>query len=146
MRWNQLFACVVVATASLFMCQTASAQVQYGDWKPTPGGNYSRKCTFPGGGHQYIMCFPQKPDWVYWYNPKKQVYWCCCPTKRNPYFNNDVLAGKDQFLKAITPTGNIQTTVFPANANFNAGKTTAKDIDGSDVDLGCPPSDLPPGV
>lgn len=122
-------------------------QVNYGPWMRTGKGNYYRKCTFPQGGQQLLILFPSKPQWVYWYNQEKQVYWCCCPTIKHPDYGDDVQAGKDLFLMATRKTNDIETCEFPEDAgpNFRSG-ATAKDRDGSDVDLGCPPPELPPGV
>lgn len=109
---------------------------------------YYKKCTFPHGGYQYVCYYPDKPSWVYWYNPDKQVYWCACPTVKNTYWGADVKKGKDLFLYAGTPAKSIKDCDFPDpgndGGNFHLGKT--KDKDGSDVELGCPPPDLPPDL
>lgn len=138
----------------LVLTTSASAEVKYSSWKKTNLGNHYRRCTFPNGGYQYLFLFKAKPEWVYWYNPQKKVYWSCCPTKKHPDYKDEVLAQKDLFLIAIVKANDIEQCKFPEakpgpggspSPNFKKG-ATAKDRDGSDVDLGCPPSDLPPGV
>jgi hypothetical protein len=105
---------------------------------------YYKKCSFPGGGYQYIIYYVEKPEWIYWYNPVKQVCWCACPTVKHPQWGRDVAAGKDLFLMATDKQRDPRDTTFPSDngANFKTG-ATAKDNDGSDVNLGCPPTDLP---
>ena len=127
--------------------RSASAQVDYGPWQQTARGNYYRVCMFPAGGHQLLILFPSKPQWVYWYNPDKQVYWCCCPTIKHPSFGSDAANGVDQFLMATTKSNKIEDTEFPDDAGPNfKSNAKAKDKNGQDVTLGCPPPDLPPGV
>jgi hypothetical protein len=125
---------------------TALATVTYGDWNfNQPKGYYYRVCSFPAGAYQYVIYYPSKPNWVYWYNPAKSVFWCACPTANHPKWGGKITAGEDLFLMADTKSGDIATTVFPDagddGANFVSG--TATDKDGSTVDLGCPPTDLP---
>lgn len=115
------------------------------DWSYNQQKNYYyKRCSFPAGGYQYIICYPDKPEWIYWYNPAKQVCWCACPTIRHPKWGDDVAAGKDLFLMATDKAKDPRDTTFPndTGANFKSG-ATAKDLDGSDVPLGCPPTDLP---
>lgn len=120
-------------------------QVTYGDWQRTDRGNYIRSCTLPGGARQYLCLSPGKPEWVYWYNPATQQFWCACPTTRHPDFGGQIAAGRDLFLMATRKAGTIDDTVFPDNAgaNFKQG-VSAKDADGTSVPLGCPPTDFPP--
>jgi hypothetical protein len=115
-------------------------------WSYNPGKDYYyKKCTFPAGGYQYIIYYKSKPNWLYWYNPEKQVFWCACPTVNHPRWGNDIRNGKDLFLMADVKAGEIEDARFPAagddGANFTTG--SAKDKDGSSVALGCPPPDLP---
>jgi hypothetical protein len=115
-------------------------------WSYNTGkGYYYKKCAFPAGGYQYIIFYKSKPNWLYWYNPEKQVYWCACPTINHPQWGNDIQNGKDLFLMASVKAGNLEDARFPSagedGANFTTG--SAKDKDGSTVTLGCPPSDLP---
>jgi hypothetical protein len=144
---KNLCAWFFVITANLLLTGTASAQVHYGRWQKTEKGNFYRVCRFPEGGYQYLVLFVEKPQWVYWYNPVSEVYWCCCPTIRHPKFADDVRAGKDQFLMATTKAKDIKDAEFPEDVspNFKSG-AKAKDHDGSAVDLGCPPPDLPPAL
>lgn len=124
----------------------ALASVSYGDWQfNQPKDYYYRVCSFPAGGYQYVIYYPTKPNWVYWYNPVKNVFWCACPTVNHPRWGQGIANGKDLFLLASTKAGDIGNTVFPDagddGANFVTG--TATDKDGATVELGCPPTDLP---
>lgn len=146
--WNGQFVRLVDDNAGIDRPPApAGGNVTYGEWKKTERGNYYRVCYFPRGGYQYLILFPQKPEWVYWYNPTNNVYWCCCPTVRHPRFGEDIAKGRDLFLMATEKAANIDDTRFPEDPspNFKSG-ATAKDKDGSIVDLGCPPPDLPPGI
>ncbi len=126
----------------------ARGQVRYGAWQFNDAkGYYFRTCTFPAGGSQYLILYPKKPQWVYWFNPNGPtgpVFWSACPTVRHPQFGDAIRNGKDLFLMATTKGATIDQTEFPDDAGANLkGEAQAKDRDGSTVDLGCPPSDLP---
>jgi hypothetical protein len=145
-RWNgTLIQPVAVGGGGDELAQVGGGVVYDRDWSYNAGkGYYYKKCSFPAGGYQYIIFYSQKPQWIYWYNPVKEVCWCACPTVKHPTFGDDVAAGKDLFLMAKDKARDPRDTTFPdANgANFQVG-ATAKDRDGSDVNLGCPPTDLP---
>ena len=130
-----------------FTASPAFAQVDYAPWKKTEKGNYYRVCKFPKGEYQYLILFKDKPKWVYWYNQKADKFWSCCPTIKHPKWGEDAAAGKDRFLIAIVKAAKIEDCKFPEDdgPNFKPG-ATAKDKDGSTVNLGCPPPDLPDGV
>ena len=126
----------------------ASAQdVTYGPWRENKEkGYYYRECKFPKGGYQYLIYYKVKPEWVYWYNPKKEVFWSVCPTSRHPVFGDRIKKGEDLFLIATHKDKKLSNTQFALNPNlmdFNQKPTTAEDADGSTVKLGCPPDDLP---
>jgi hypothetical protein len=108
-------------------------------------GYFYKKCSFPAGGYQYLVYYKEKPNWVYWYNPATEVFWCACPTVNHPKWGEDIKNGKDLFLMASKKAKNLEDAEFPSagddGANFKKGK--AKDKDGSSVDLSCPPPDLP---
>lgn len=123
-----------------------NGDVSYTSWKYNPEKNYYySKCKFPAGGYQYVIYKKSKPYWVYWYNPQKKVYWCACPTKYHPTWGDEIRRGEDLFLMASVKSSSIEGCTFPSvgtnKSKFKAGKAT--DDDGSTVDLGCPPSDLP---
>jgi hypothetical protein len=108
-------------------------------------GYHYKKCSFPAGGYQYITVYAEKTQWLYWYNPVKEVCWCACPTVKHPLWGRDIAAGEDLFLMAKDKARDPRETTFPDGndgANFKIG-ASAKDKDGSDVTLGCPPADLP---
>lgn len=138
--WNGRF-------VSLLQPTGGGGAVTYGPWQYNQQkAYYYRKCAFPAGGYQYVIYYKNtKPNWVYWYNPDKQVYWCACPTSSHPKWGNAIKQGKDLFLVADKKARDVEDCDFPNpgddGANFTKGRT--KDKDGSDVDLGCPPDDLP---
>lgn len=146
--WNGRFAQLVQSNGgSTAQPGSSGGSVTYGNWKRTERGNYYRVCYFPRGGYQYLILFPQKPEWVYWYNPSSNVYWCCCPTVRHPRYGSAIAGGRDLFLMATTKAGDIEDAEFPNDPGPNfKSSASAKDKDGSSVTLGCPPPDLPSGI
>lgn len=145
-------ACMVICLATFVWGAFplhAAAQVRYDKkWSYNKGKDYYyKKCSFPKGGYQYIIFYQAKPEFIYWYNPVTEVCWCCCPTVKNPVYGDAVKKGKDLFLMADKKAKDPKDAKFPdANdANFKKGaaKAKAKDKDGSEVDLSCPPPDLP---
>lgn len=139
---------IVAARPAQGGANAAQGQVRYGPWQFNDAkGYYFRVCSFPAGGQQYLILYPNKPQWVYWFNPSAAngpVFWCACPTIRHPEFGADARNGKDQFLMAKTKGRTIDATTFPEDVgpNIKSG-AKAKDKDGSEVDLGCPPPALP---
>jgi hypothetical protein len=140
-----LLGCGLVALV-LAVPVTANAQdVTYdSQWSYNSGKEYYyKRCYFPSGAHQYLVCYPQKRDWVYWFNPQTRKFWAACPTTSHPQWGDQVKNGADLFLMATKKSGNIQDCRFPDpgpdGANFQSG--TATDTDGSQVALGCPPTD-----
>jgi hypothetical protein len=128
------------------LLQGGGGAVTYSKWTYHPDKDYYYcKCSFPAGGYQYVIYYKTKPNWVYWFNPDKNVFWCACPTVNHPRWGNAISNGQDLFLLADTKARHVEDCEFPDpgddGANFTKGK--AKDKDGSDVDLGCPPTDLP---
>ncbi len=119
----------------------------YSAWArhPAKGYNY-RTCQLPSGGCQYLISYPDNPNWIYWYNPSSKVFWCACPTVNHPDYGCQIRSGQDLFLMASSKSSTINNTVFPDpghnGANFKPS-TTAKDADGTTVALNSPPTDLP---
>lgn len=147
MRRVGLRLCALVFGLVLVSAAPATAQVKYGPWEKTAEGNFFRRCTFPAGGHQYLILVKDNPQWVFWFNPETQVFWCACPTVRHPEFAKDVKEGKDQFLMAIKKSNALSKVEFPPEPGKNfKPNATAKDRNGKSVDLSCPPIDLPPGI
>jgi hypothetical protein len=143
-NWRGQFAGLLQTGTGGGAAAGGGANVVYGNWEYNGQKNYYyRKCSFPAGGHQYVIYFKNKPNWIFWYNPDKEVYWCECPTVNHPQWGQSVRNGKDLFLVATTKARNIEDCVFPDDnaGNFVNGK--AIDKDGSEVSLGCPPPDLP---
>jgi len=63
----------------------------YGPWTRSvnPGCHYrvyysKPKPTSPTYHMQRVYYYESKPEWMYFYNPESQKYWCCCPTTNNP--------------------------------------------------------------
>lgn len=147
MRRVGLRLCALVFGLVLVSAAPATAQVKYGPWEKTAEGNFFRRCTFPAGGHQYLILVKDNPQWVFWFNPETQVFWCACPTVRHPDFARDVKEGKKQFLMAIKKASALGQVEFPAEAGKNFKATArVKDKDGTTVELTPPPSDLPAGL
>jgi hypothetical protein len=123
-----------------------SGQVTYDrQWSYNPQKDYYyKKCSFSGGGHQYLIWCEDIPEWIFWYNPVKEVCWCACPTRLHPRWGRDIANGKDLFLLAIDKARSPRDTRLADDTpgNLKSG-LTAKNAQGDDVALGCPPSDLP---
>lgn len=146
-NWRGTFQRIVRPVDSTPVKVTGGGQVVYDEtWSYNDNrGYYYKRCTFPAGGYQYLIYYKSKPSWVYWYNPVSEVYWCACPTVRHSKWGNNIRNGEDLFLIATTKAREIEDTEFPDEgddgANFRKG--SAKDKDGSTVNLNCPPPDLP---
>ena len=119
----------------------------FGPWSSIPGKTYfARRCSFPGGGYQYLIFYPENPNWVYWYNPTVKVFWCACPTINHPICGNAVQNGQEFFLMASSKGSTVENTQFSDpginGANFKPS-AQAKDQDGSIVNIDSVPDDLP---
>ena len=137
--------CLALALAFAIPSTANAAEVEYSSWKYNQEKGYHyKKATFPEGGYQYLLYKPDKPGWVYWYNPKKSQVWCACPTKKNKDYGDKIRAGGCLYLKAMSPGKDIESTKFapPNNQNMKS-QMSVKDEDGSDVNLDAPPTDLP---
>ena len=124
----------------------SGGSVKYGPWSyHETKGYYYRPCYFPAGGHQYLIYYHRaKPNWVYWFNPEKRIFWCACPTVLHPSWGDDIRAGKDLFLLAGVKARNVGDCEFPRPNDLGDFVTgSATDQDGSTVNLDCPPPDLP---
>ncbi|MFN9717371.1 MAG: hypothetical protein ACK58L_01675 [Planctomycetota bacterium] len=137
-------------------CQTRTLQSNvstpvrggtYSDWSwHSAKGYHYRTCLLPAGGCQYLISYPDNPDWTYWYNPSSKVFWCACPTVNHPTYGCQIQGGHNLFLMASSKASTIDATVFPDpgvnGANFKRSMT-ATDSSGVTVALNPPPADLP---
>lgn len=144
--WTGNFAGVSEPAGTPAASGGGGATLDYGDWHINEQKGYCyRKCTFPAGGYQYLIYCKETPEWVYWYNPAKQVVWCRCPTVKHPQWGQNVANGEDLFamatVKARMPLDCQFVDEGSDGSGFVQGSTT--DRDGSTVALGCPPADLP---
>lgn len=141
---------ILMSVICLVVPNVAEAQFNHSAWTWNPNASYwFRKCSFYGGGHQYVVYKPSYTRrWVFWYNPNTQVYWCACPTSYHPIYGIQVAqAGKfDLFILLIEKARVVENALFPQNIEDNIKTTmTAKDANGNDVSLNGLPSDLPSG-
>jgi hypothetical protein len=95
-------------------------------YKPTP--------TYVGYKHHYVVYFPQRPQYVYYYNPYKRVYWGRCPTSCEGNEQYSLLAEKDR----KGSVDEIPEAAFPKPGPM---PKIPESKDGAKVDL--PPDDLP---
>lgn len=98
-------------------------------YKPTP--------TYYGYKHHYVIHYPSRPQYNYYYNPYKKVYWGRCPSQTNGTEAYSLLAEADR-------RENLED--IPEKAFPKPGKMPAipESQDGAEVDL--PPDDLPPNA
>ncbi len=98
-------------------------------YKPTP--------TYVGYRYHYAVLYPARPEYTYFYNPHKRVYWGRCPTNHDGQPLYSMLAEKDRkgALKDIPETAFPKPTATPPIPDST---------DGASLDL--PPEDVPAGV
>jgi hypothetical protein len=95
-------------------------------YKPTP--------TYSGYRHHYVVYYPAKPKYVYYYNPYTRKYWGRCPTESNGEGLYSMLADKDR----AASLKEIPETAFPKPS---AVPDIPDSTDKAKLDL--PPDDLP---
>ncbi len=116
--------------------------VDYSDWKYNDRKcYYYRTCQFPGGGYQYVIYYPDTdPEWVFWYNPKSEKYWCSCPTVKHPKYGKKVRNGHEYFHRCSQPAREIEDCEWEDEITTSC---TAKNDRGESIDLAGLPTDLP---
>ncbi|WP_437231083.1 hypothetical protein SH661x_002335 [Planctomicrobium sp. SH661] len=134
-----------VALGSLQETASAAGPRQYyGSWQKHPQHSYSYRPLYykptpgySGYKHHYVVYYPSRPKYVYFYNPYKKAYWGRCELNRNGQNLYSMLP--EQYRKS--DLNEIPESAFPPAAPAPALQDTE---DGLTLDL--PPDDLPPGV
>ena len=130
------------------VCQMAEAsgyttRQYYSGWQRNTRVNYYYRqyyykpsASYVGYRHQYVIYFPQRPKYYYFYNAYKKVYWGRCPVETAGEGLYSTLAEGDR----RADIKDIPETAFPAPAALPAMPDST---DGEKLDL--PPDDLPTG-
>lgn len=120
---------------------TYSSRQYYTGWSRHPQRTYYYRhyyykpaATYYGYKHHYVIYYPKRPQYVYYYNPYKKVYWGRCPSSCGGTEQYSLLAEEDR--KANIE--DIPEKAFPKPAQMPA---IPESSDGAKVDL--PPDDLP---
>lgn len=115
----------------------------YGPWRrDADTGLYTRTCHLPGGGYQLLVFWEGRPDWIFWYNPAKGLYWCACPTESHPLFGNRITAGETLFLVCQVKSQRLSQVVLQPESETSS-QMSAANSKGENVDLDNVPSDKP---
>jgi hypothetical protein len=119
-----------------------SARQYYATWhKPAQKSYYYRTYfykpapTYAGYKHHYVIYFPSRPKYYYFYNPYKKVYWGRCPADHGGKPLYSLLAERDR-------KGNVEEIPESAFPQPAALPPLPESTDGATLDL--PPDDLPP--
>jgi hypothetical protein len=89
---------------------------------------------FIGFRHHYVLHFPHRPRFLYFYNPYTKQYWGRCPSKGTGKAAYSLLAEKDRRSKL----DDIPEAAFPTPGEM---PQLPESKDGTRMDL--PPDDLP---
>jgi hypothetical protein len=113
----------------------------YSSWNYYPQTNYYYRYyyykpydDYCGYKYQYCIYTPDYPDYCYFYNPYKRVYWGRCPCHCNGEGQYSVLAESDR----QGDLASIPSSAFPTPGPMPAIPDSK---DGAKMDL--PPDDLP---
>ena len=103
---------------------------RYYYYKPTP--------TYAGYKHHYVVYYPARPDYVYYYNPYKKVYWGRCPSQAagKPEYSMLAEADRKATLEEIPEKAFPKPAALPAIPDSDPKE---------DATLDLPPDDLPTG-
>jgi hypothetical protein len=143
-------ACVgLVALVSLFTTSTveASGRQYYSGWSAHPSGQYSYRTyyykpspNYVGYKHHYVVHFPSRPAYNYYYNPYTKQYWGRCPSEYGdkPVYSMLAEADRNGDITKIA-----ENKFPPASAKL---PSIPESKDSETLDL--PPDDLPdaPGL
>jgi hypothetical protein len=73
---------VLLAAAAVTVYAGGFGQQYYGGWNyyPSRGYHYCNYyyrpyVSYPSYSYHYCICYPQYPNYVYYYNPHRQYYW-----------------------------------------------------------------------
>jgi hypothetical protein len=120
-----------------------SSRQYYSSWRKYPQQDYYYRSyyykptpTYAGYKHHYVMYTPEKPQYLYYYNPYKKVYWGRCPSHWEGKGQYSMLAEADR-----KPTlEDIPDKAFPKPGPL----PPVPDSDPKeDVQMDLPPDDLP---
>jgi len=113
----------------------------YSSWRKHPTRTYYYRyyyykpaTTYVGYKHHYAIYYPQRPKYVYFYNPYKKVYWGRCPVQTGGKGQYSLLAEKDR-------KGNIDEIPESAFPKPGPLPPVPESSDGTPMEL--PPDDLP---
>jgi hypothetical protein len=95
-------------------------------YKPTP--------KYVGYKHQYVLYYPSKPKYAYFYNPYKKQFWGRCPANSGGKGSYSMLAPKDRKPRIE----DVEEDAFPKPKEV---PDVPESEDGVKMDL--PPDDLP---
>ena len=133
---------LIVAFLAAFSEAPASAAFRqyYSSWNLYPQRQYYYRTyyykpspDFAGYNYHYAIYYPDKPNYVYYYNPYKRVYWGRCDLRGKAGQQYSLLAEQDRKENL----SDIPESAFPA-----LGKMPP--IPGSKDDVAIePPKDLP---
>ena len=80
-----------------------SPRQYYSSWYHSPQHSYYYRDyyykpseDYTGYKHQYVMYYPDHPDYCYYYNPYKKVYWGRCPLHGDGHEAYSELAESDR--------------------------------------------------
>src|SRR6266851_2861431 len=95
---------------------------------------YKPNADYYGYRHHYVIYFPQRPDYYYFYNPYTKRYWGRCPVKHDGKAAYALLKESDR----RETLADIPGSAFPKPGAMPA---VPDSTDGESMDL--PPDDLP---
>lgn len=147
-NWKYLvLAGVLAACASTGLVARAeygSSRQYYSSWYKHPNHSYSYRYyyykptpTYTGYKHHYVVHFPSKPKYYYYYNPVKKQYWGRCPSQYSGEESYSMLKEEDRQAKV----DDIPEAAFPKPGKMPP-IPDSDPKEGAKVDL---PPDDPPG-
>jgi hypothetical protein len=136
--------CVValsVPYASLARANTYYTRQYYSTWRKHPQRSYHYRyyyykpsTTYVGYKHHYVIYYPSRPRYAYFYNPYRKVYWGRCPIQTGGKGEYSLLAEKDR-------KGTLEEIPEAAFPKPGPVPPVPESSDGVAMEL--PPDDLP---
>jgi hypothetical protein len=132
--------CCVAAFANPY-----AARQYYSGWSKHPKNAYYYRiyyykptATYAGYKHHYLIYYPSKPDYCYYYSPYQKQYWGRCPVNAAGRPLYSMLAEKDRkgTLDEIPETAFPKPGPLPPIPESDPKENATLDL---------PPDDLPPG-
>ena len=140
-RGTVLLAVVVLAGAGAAAWASYSAPRQYySSWYKSSKSYYYRDYYYKpaddyvGYKHNYVIYYPDKPKYCYYYNPYKKVYWGRCPMHTDGHAAYSELAESDR----KGTLADIPEAAFPP-----PGAMPSVPDSSDKVAMDLPPDDLP---